>query len=165
MADSVTDLADLYQRDLTRLLQQIQAFPTDESLWQVVPGISNPAGTLVLHLEGGLRHFIGHRLGGISYQRKRAEEFTTKGASKAELVSRIEELRRLVPPVIRALSEQAMSELYPEVILERPLTTQGWLVSLFGHVSWHLGQIDYLRRTLTGGGAIEAAGLETDNNR
>jgi hypothetical protein len=156
----IIDLADLYQRDLTRLQQQIEAFPTDESLWQVIPGISNPAGTLVLHLEGGLRHFIGYRLGNIAYQRKRAEEFTTKGLNKSELVSRTEALRRSVPTVIRSLSEQAMRQQYPEVILERPISTEGWLVSLFGHVSWHLGQIDYLRRTLTGGGAIEAAGLQ-----
>lgn len=155
----ITDLADLYQRDLTRLRQQIEAFPTDDSLWQVAPGISNPAGTLVLHLDGGLRHFIGYRLGNIAYQRKRAEEFTTKGLTKSELLSRIDNLRRDIPAVIRALSEETMQQQYPEVILERPLTTNGWLVSLFGHVSWHLGQIDYLRRMLTVGGAIEPAGL------
>ena len=158
--NSIADLADLYQRDLTRLRQQIQAFPSDDSLWQVVPGISNPAGTLVLHLEGGLQHFIGYRLGNIPYQRKRAEEFTTKGLTKSELLSRIDNLRRDIPAVIRALSEETMQQQYPEVILERPLTTQGWLVSLFGHLSWHLGQIDYLRRMLTGGGAIEHAGLQ-----
>lgn len=156
----ITDLADLYLRDLTRLQQQIEAFPTDESLWQVVPGISNAAGTLVLHLEGGLRHYIGHRLGNIAYQRNRPAEFTTKGLTKSELLSRIEALRGSIPWVIRSLSEEAIQQEYPEVILERPITTQGWLVSLFGHVSWHLGQIDYLRRTLTGNGAIERAELQ-----
>jgi len=158
--NAITDLADLYQRDLTRLLQQIEAFPTDESLWQVVPGTSNPAGTLVLHLEGGLRWFIGRQLGNSGYQRNRPAEFTAKDLTKAELLSRIEELRRSIPSVIRSLSEESMQKEYPLVVLERPLSTQGWLISLFGHVSWHLGQIDYLRRTLTGGGAIEAAGLQ-----
>ena len=159
MSATTIDLADLFQRDLTRLLQQIEAFPSEESLWEVVPGITNPAGNLVLHLEGGLRHFIGYRLGNRNYQRHRAAEFLQRDVTKAELVSRIEELRRLVPAVIRSLSQEAMQEQYPEVILERPLTTQGWLVSLFGHVSWHLGQIDYLRRVLTRDGAIEPAGL------
>ncbi len=155
----ITDLADLYQRDLTRLQQQIEAFPTDDSLWQVVPGISNPAGTLVLHLEGGLRWFVGTQLGKLNYQRNRPEEFAKKGLAKSELLSRIEDLRRSIPAVIRSLSEEDMQKEYPLVVLERPLSTQGWLVSLFGHVSWHLGQIDYLRRMLTKGGAIEAAGL------
>ena len=159
MSTVITDLADLYQRDLTRLLQEIQAFPTDESLWQAMPGVSNPAGTLVLHLEGGLKHFIGNRLGNISYQRNRPEEFVGRGLTKAELLSRVEELRRLIPSVIRSLSEETLKSQYPEVVLERPLSTEAWLISLFGHVSWHLGQIDYLRRMLTGGGAIEMAGL------
>ena len=159
MSTSMADLADLYQRDLTRLQQEIEAFPTDESLWQVVPGIANPAGTLVLHLEGGLKHFIGNRLGNVDYRRNRPAEFSTKGLTKAELLSRIEELRRLIPSVIRSLSEEAMRTQYPEVILERPLSTEAWLISLFGHVSWHLGQIDYLRRMLTSNGAIEMAGL------
>ena len=159
MSAVIVDLADLYRRDLTRLLQQIQAFPTDESLWQVVPGISNSAGTLVLHLEGGLKHFIGNRLGNISYQRNRPAEFSGRGLTKAELLSRIEELRRLVPSVIRSLSEGILQTQYPEVVLERPLSTEAWLISLFGHVSWHLGQIDYLRRMLTGNGAIELVGL------
>jgi Protein of unknown function (DUF1572) len=155
----ITDLADLYQRDLTRLLQQIQAFPTDESLWQVVPGITNSAGTLVLHLEGGLKHFVGYRLGELDYKRNRPAEFSGRGLTKAELLSRLEELRRLVPAVIRSLSEETMQQQYPEVVLERPLSTEAWLISLFGHVSWHLGQIDYLRRMLTGNSAIELAGL------
>ena len=159
MSDPIIDLADLYQRDLTRLLQQIQAFPSDELLWQTVPGITNSAGTLVLHLEGGLLHFIGRQLGNIAYQRNRPEEFTKKGLTQSELISRIEKLRRMIPSVIKSLSEEAMRKEYPLVVLERSLSTEGWLVSLFGHLSWHLGQIDYLRRMLTGSGAIEPAGL------
>jgi len=30
---------------------------------------------------------------------------------------------------------------------------------LCGHMNWHLGQIDYLRRALTGNGAVKLAGL------
>src|SRR5581483_11423809 len=99
------------------------------------------------------------RLGNIAYQRNRPAEFSTKALPKSELLSHIEGLRRTIPSVIRSLSQETMQQQYPEVILERPISTEGWLVSLFGHVSWHLGQIDYLRRVLTKGGAIDAAGL------
>ena len=38
------DLAFLFSRDLTRLGKQIEAFPNDETLWQTLPGVLNPAG-------------------------------------------------------------------------------------------------------------------------
>jgi hypothetical protein len=48
---------------------------------------------------------------------------------------------------------------YPEGVLEKPLSTQEFLIHLYGHLNWHLGQVDYLRRALLGNGAIERAGL------
>lgn len=153
------ELAALYRRDLTRLSQQIESFPSDESLWQVVPGITNPAGNLVLHIEGNLREYVGRQLGNIEYRRHRPEEFAAKEVSKAELLSRIDKLKHAIPSVIEALSEEALLRQYPEIVLQRPLSTQAFLVHLFGHLGWHVGQIDYLRRMLTGNGAIEMAGL------
>jgi len=42
----------LFHRGLTRLIQQIEAFPSGEMPWVTLPGISNPAGNPTLHLEG-----------------------------------------------------------------------------------------------------------------
>ena len=53
------ELAALYTRDLTRLVQEISAFPDTATLWQTRAGITNSAGNLALHLEGNLREFIG----------------------------------------------------------------------------------------------------------
>ena len=52
------ELSALFARDLTRLIQELKAFPDTASLWKTAPGVANAAGTLALHLEGGLRHFI-----------------------------------------------------------------------------------------------------------
>ncbi len=62
-------LAALFTRDLTRLIQELQAFPSDDILWQRAPGVKNSAGNLVLHLEGNLREFIGRQLGHVAYIR------------------------------------------------------------------------------------------------
>ena len=43
---------------------------------------------------------------------------------------------------------------YPEQVLGAPISTRQFLVHLAGHLNYHLGQIDYLRRTLTGQGAL-----------
>ena len=48
-------------RELWALDREIAAYPDDESPWKLVPGISNSAGNLVLHVAGNLRHFTGSR--------------------------------------------------------------------------------------------------------
>jgi hypothetical protein len=153
-----TELADLYARDLTRLIQELTAFPDTASLWQTAPGVSNAAGTLALHLEGGLRHFIGRQLGKIEYTRDRPLEFSARGVERAELIARIEAVKASIPPVIAALSDAQLDAIYPENVTGKPLTTRQWLIHLNGHINYHLGQVDYLRRFATGNGAIELAG-------
>lgn len=153
------DLAPLYRRDLTRLRQQIEAFPNDETLWQTLPGITNPAGNLMLHLEGNLREYIGRQLGGLPYQRKRELEFNTKGLSKEDLLTRIAELYLTIPDIIEKLTPAQMEAEYPEQVLGVPMTTQQFVIHLAGHLNWHLGQFDYIRRIVTGEGAIKLQGL------
>jgi hypothetical protein len=48
---------------------------------------------------------------------------------------------------------------YPEPMFGSPITTRQFLLHLHGHLNYHLGQIDYLRRATTGAGAIELAAL------
>lgn len=155
-----TELATLFARDLTRLLQEVRAFPDDGALWATTPGVSNAAGTLALHLEGNLREFIGHQLGRIDYTRDRPLEFSQRGVPQAELIARIAVVRDMVPRVIAELSGERLDALYPEEVLGAPISTRQFLIHLNGHLNYHLGQIDYLRRMTTGNGAIPLAGLE-----
>jgi hypothetical protein len=152
-------LAVLFSRDLTRLIQELQAFPGDETLWQRAPGVKNSAGNLALHLEGNLREYIGRQLGGIDYRRVRDHEFVLKGLSRDELVQRMERVKELVVKVVSELSDADLAALYPERILETTLSSHDFLVHLHGHLNFHLGQIDYLRRILTEGSAVAFAGL------
>lgn len=148
------DLSELFRRDLTRLAQEIEAFPSEESLWATLPGITNPAGNLALHLEGNLREYVGHLLGGVEYNRDRPREFRGKNVPQAELVSRVKNLSPLIPDIIAKLTDEQLDSIYPEPHWGSPRVTRLFLLHLFGHLSYHLGQIDYLRRALTGAGAI-----------
>jgi hypothetical protein len=150
---TATDLAYLFRRDLTKLSKQIEAFPNDDALWRTLPGVINPAGNLALHLEGNLREFVGRQLGKLLYTRNRALEFSAKGMSRNELGARLEDLRRSIPAVIEELSSEQMEKQYPEVVLEVATSTQAFLIHLYGHLNWHLGQIDYLRRMLNDDGS------------
>jgi uncharacterized damage-inducible protein DinB len=153
------ELSALMKRDLGTLAQQIEAFPADELFWQTVPGITNAAGNLVLHLEGNLREYIGRQLGNIPYERDRPQEFRITALDQAELLRRVAYLSETIPAVINSLSPEELTSAYPEMVLERELSVQGFLVHLYGHLSWHMGQIDYIRRVLTADGAVKRASL------
>ncbi len=160
MMSIANELARLFRRDLTRLGQHIEAFPTEQSVWQVLPGITNSGGNLTLHLEGNLREYIGRQLGSIAYKRERPLEFSSKGIAKNDLIRRIGEVREMIPAVIESLSSEQLEKQFPEVIQGVPMSTQQFLVHLYGHLNWHLGEMDYLRRILTQGEPVKPASLK-----
>ena len=148
-----SDLAELFRRDLARLLREAEAFPGDAYLWQTAPGVKNAAGNLMLHLEGNLRHYIGHQLGGVPYQRDREFEFGTKGLPASGMIARIHSLN-WIPEVIEKLTDEQLDATFPEPMWGAPRITRLFLLHLYGHLNLHLGQIGYLRRVLTSGEAI-----------
>lgn len=148
-------LADLFRRDLTRLAQELRAFPDDGTLWATLPGVKNSAGNLTRHLEGNLRHYIGFQLGGVPYARSREEEFGCKGIAAAEMVRRVEDLQRFVPDVVAGLSQAQLDAVFPEPLWGGERVTSQFLFHLYGHFNYHLGQIGYLRRILTGETAVK----------
>jgi hypothetical protein len=154
-----TDLASLYFRDLTRVVQELQAFPDTAACWATAPGVANAAGTLALHLEGNLREYIGRQLGGIPFTRDRPREFSDRGIAQSELISRIEKVRGMTDSVLQRLSDEALDAAFPEPLFDAMLSTWMTLIHLNGHLNYHLGQIDYLRRLSTGDGAIALASL------
>lgn len=156
MKDTGKLLAQLLFRDLGKLVQQIEGFPSG-LLWKTAPGVANSAGNLALHVEGNLREYVGRQIGNLEYKRDRDGEFATKDLPQAELVIRLRDLRVKIPTVIDGLSVERLMERFPEQPLGVPMSNLQFVVHLHGHLNYHLGQIDYLRRILTGsdGGAIE----------
>jgi hypothetical protein len=152
-----SEIAALYRRDLTRLEQQVDAFPDDEALWRTLPGVTNSAGNLAMHLEGNLREYLGRRLAGVDYVRNRPQEFVKAGLSRRELCLRIRALAQTIPAVLETLPPEHFAKPYPEEVFGKPITTGQFLIHLHGHFNWHLGQIDYLRRILTEGDALNLA--------
>jgi hypothetical protein len=159
-ANPAIELAALYRRDLTRLLQQLRAFEGNENaLWQTLPGVTNSAGHLILHLEGNLREYVGRRLGSRPYIRQRDQEFAAAHVPLSDLANRIEDLRVIVPEVIEALEPSVLEAVFPDKFRGFDLSTNQYLIHTLSHFNYHLGQIDYLRRILLKTGAIELAGL------
>ena len=61
--------------------------------------------------------------------------------------------------MIAALSDAELDAIDPSNGTDKPMTTRQWLIHLYGHLNYHLGQVDYLRRVVTGNGAIDLAAL------
>lgn len=153
MSTPSSELAALFRRDLARLGRQLDALD-DARLWQVLPGVTNSAGNLLLHLNGNLREYVGRQIGGVPYVRDRPREFAAKDVPRAELTAALTELASLIPGVIERVTEARWNDTFPENVLGEPLTNRQFVVHLYGHLNYHLGQIDYLRRVLTGEGAL-----------
>ncbi|SKA44012.1 Protein of unknown function [Chitinophaga eiseniae] len=138
-------LINLFERDLSRLEDEITAYETEEAIWRVPEGIKNSAGNLCLHLCGNLQHFIGAILGQSGYVRERDREFSDKNVPRQDLLALVGVTRRVVLTVIVGLTPEVMARQYPERV-PGDMTTDSFLVHLYGHLNYHLGQINYHRR-------------------
>jgi len=142
-------------RELRALDREIAAYPDDDSIWLTPPGISNSTGTLVLHLTGNLRHFIGTVFGKTGYVRHREAEFATKNLSREKLRSEVQVTIGELDLILDRLGEDQL--VGPFMFGERQVRTADSLVHLAVHLGYHLGQIDYHRRLLTSSsGAADA---------
>ena len=153
----------LLDRDLCTLRREVEAYPDDPSLWRTVPGVSNVGGTLALHLTGNLQHYLGALLGGTSYVRDRAAEFARRDVPRSELVREIEAARQAVKAAISRTPETKLAAEFPELIGGAMVKTGEYLMHLTTHFAFHLGQIDYHRRVVTGSstsvGPVRPAGV------
>jgi uncharacterized damage-inducible protein DinB len=144
------DFTIVLTRELDGLAREIEAFPDDAAVWNVLPGVTNSAGNLCWHVAGGLQHFIGAMLGNTGYIRDRDAEFSRRGATRAEIVDELQRARRVVETVLTALPETALESTLSHPTLPGPVPTQRFLVHLCAHAGFHLGQVGYLRRMLSG---------------
>ena len=141
----------LFERELEKLEAEIRQYTDEKSLWRTTGDIANPAGNLCLHLCGNLQHYIGANLGNTGYERNRPLEFSAKEILQKDLLAEIQKTRDTVLQVLKTLDDRAIHEAYPENVLGYPMTTVFFLNHLFGHLSYHLGQINYHRRIITAG--------------
>jgi hypothetical protein len=146
-------------RELRALKREIEAYPTEESLWLQPSGIANSAGTLVLHLTGNLQYFIGTQLGSTGYVRHREAEFASRNVSREDLLRGIDETIAVVEAVLPAIGEDRMGETYPVEVAGVRIRTDDFLVHLCAHLAYHLGQVDYHRRLLAAPGTVGAVAI------
>jgi uncharacterized damage-inducible protein DinB len=142
------DLTTILTRDLEKLHNEIDAFTAEAYIWKTTGNITNSAGNLCLHLCGNLNTYIGATLGKSGYVRDRPAEFSGKNVPKVELLKQVVLTRKMVAQTLQQLQPADLEKNYPEQVLGKPMTTGFFLIHLTAHLSYHLGQINYLRRVL-----------------
>ena len=141
-------LADFYERDIRKLIEEVNLFKNEEYLWKIQGSVKNPCGNLVLHIIGGLNYLIGAALAHTGYVRDRDQEFTRKGVERKDLVVQLELLIPMINETLNALTQGDMEAEYP-IFFDKPKTSVGYvLAQLLLHLNYHLGQVKYLRRIL-----------------
>lgn len=158
------ELRTLYLREIATLERELDLYPDESSVWQQLPGLPNPGGTLFLHLAGSLQHFFGAVLGGTGYVRDRAAEFTKRDLPRNELKRELSSARQGVLAGFANLTEEYLTQTFPVVFADEAFSTRLTLLQFLSHLAYHLGQIDYHRRAVTGdstsANAIAASNLE-----
>lgn len=140
-------LANLYERELTKLRDEINNFKDEANIWRAAPGITNTAGTLVLHIIGNLNFTIGTQIGGTGYVRNREQEFSLRDVPREKLVADIESTIEVIKTSLTGISQAKLDETY--ILQMAGQHSTAWYMTFFyGHFTYHLGQVNYLRRIL-----------------
>ncbi len=140
----------ILRRDLAAVRRSVEAYPDDASLWSERAGFPNTGGTLALHVAGNVRHYVGAVLGRSGYVRDRDAEFARRGVPRHAVVAELEDARSAVERALGTLGDEALAGPYPIPISGKTVSMTDFLVHLTTHLAFHLGQLDYHRRAVTG---------------
>jgi hypothetical protein len=139
---------EFFLRDLNKVKEEIILYNNENDLWIVNGDIQNSAGTLVLHLIGNLKHFIGAQIGLTGYERNRNKEFSDRNISREKLISEVEDAISIVKKFLPTIKDEDFSKEFPVEMYGAKRSTGYILLSLSTHFCYHLGQINYHRRLL-----------------
>ena len=141
-------LVSFYERDLRKVIEELNQFKNEADLWRTQGSVKNSSGNLVLHLIGGMNYHIGANMGHTGYVRDREQEFSRKGVERKVLVDQLETLMAMIGKTVNAMPPEDMEAEYPMVFDGEKRTNSYMLVQLLTHLNYHLGQVNYLRRII-----------------
>jgi len=141
-------LIQIFERDLNRLITEIDLYKNEQNIWRIEEDILNSAGNLTLHIIGNLNTYIGKEIGKTNYIRNRELEFSQKGISKHELIKSLNETIDIVRKSLINLQQNELENEYPTLVFTEKTSTGFLLVHLTTHLTYHIGQVNYHRRLI-----------------
>lgn len=141
-------LISLFERDLNRVINELNLYRIESNIWKIENSISNSAGNLALHLVGNLNTYIGKEIGKTEYVRNRELEFSQKNITRQELVKMMTNTSIVIKNSLKNLTDKDLKNEYPILVFSEMTTTEYFLIHLTTHLAYHLGQINYHRRLI-----------------
>ncbi|MBP6236581.1 MAG: DUF1572 family protein [Saprospiraceae bacterium] len=148
----IDTLKTLFNRDLNRLIAEIELYNNEADIWKVKGQINNSAGHLCLHLVGNLNTYIGKELGHKGYVRNRELEFSSEPIPRQKLIQNVKNTIEIINQTLNNFDKNLLEAEYPIKVLEYKTSTVFFLIHLTTHLSYHLGQINYHRRLIENDG-------------
>lgn len=136
----------LFARDLDKLIAEVKMYKQEENLWRTDGDVKNSSGNLCLHIIGNLQHFIGAIIGETGYIRDREAEFSTSVVSRDILLSSLLETKEIVSKSLQKFDRNKLQDIYAIDVFGEKMSYEYFIIHLSGHLNYHLGQINYLRR-------------------
>ena len=124
---------------------------SDEQVWARGGQHDNAVGNLILHLDGNMRQWILHGIGGEADVRDRDAEFSVRGGmSRAELMERfLGTVAEAKAVIARTPAERMFERVAPQP--GRPAeSVLGAIYMVVGHVQQHVGQVVVLTKQMVG---------------
>lgn len=141
-------LISLFERDLNRVIDELELYQSEADIWKTEGDISNSAGNLALHLIGNLKTYIGKEIGKLDYTRNRDLEFADKNVPREKIVADLSDTIATIKDSLKFVSDEDLKNEYPLLVLLERTSTEYFLVHLATHLNYHLGQINYHRRLI-----------------
>ena len=141
-------LAALFLEEYVGMIRlAVERLDEDQVWWRPVAG-ANSVGNLLLHLHGNLSLWILATLGGRSFERRRAEEFTADHTHDRDELLAL--LSATVAECHRALEDLGDAGLESEIEVQGyPTDVRGVVFHAVEHMSYHTGQILWAVKALT----------------
>lgn len=128
----------------SKIRQCLEILP-ESAIWSRANESCNSIGNLLLHLAGNIRQWIVGGVGNQPVDRNRSAEFAAKdGATKAELIKKLENVLRESARVLDSLSPGELTE--PRLIQGRETTVLGAIYHVIEHFAMHTGQIVHMTK-------------------
>jgi uncharacterized damage-inducible protein DinB len=142
-----SSLADYFRIMVQERVHELVRPLSSEQLWQRPFPYGNSIGTLILHLTGNLKYYIGAQIAGTGYIRHRELEFTDSGKPKDELLKAFDEAIQITVSTIENQSDRDWSAPYHAERADGS-TRFAQVLACTGHAYHHIGQVIYLQREL-----------------
>lgn len=140
------DFITFISRGIEAVIAELQQYKTDTDVWLVAGEIKNSAGTLALHLNGSLNHFIGAVMANNGYVRNREAEFADRNIPREKIIASLNNTKTICAEFISKQHPAFFEATFPFTTFGDNRSNHYVLLQMVAHLQYHLGQINYHRR-------------------